>query len=197
VTVEEEDTTRGDAWTLTVDGDSATEGIVWAEFAPRGVIALDSLTGDIVGLVGEDTTRIQARFASLRSNPIPVRVAAAADSIAAAGPERDSVFAPDSLSSPLTVSLFDLTTTPGTPRPLSGRPVRFTLLDAPAGVELVEAPDSTAVTLSTGSAGTAAVTLRRRAGEMAPDSVLVDAGAVRATGVTVSGSPVRFVVFFQ
>jgi len=197
VSVEEEDTTRVEAWTLTQDGDSSTEGIIWAELAPRGVIDLDSVTGDIVGLVAEDTTRIQARFASLRSNLIPVRVAAAADSIAASGLTRDTVLAGDSESTPLTITLLDLTTDPAMSRPLSGRPVRFTLLDTAAGVELVEAPESTAVTLATGSAGTAAVRVRRRAGETAADSVRVEADAARATGSVVPGSPVRFVVFFQ
>ena len=195
--MEEEDTARVEAWTLTQDGDSSAEGIVWTELAPRGVIDLDSLTGDIVGVLAEDTTRIQARYATLRSNLITVPVVAAADTIAASEPTRDTVLAGDTESMPLTVTLLDLTTDPAMSRPLPGRPVRFTLLDTTAGVELVEAPDSTAVTLSTGSGGTAAVRVRRQAGQTAADSVRVEADAVRAAGSIVPGSPVRFVVFFQ
>lgn len=197
VTVEEEDTTRVDAWTLTQDGDSTTDGIVWSELAPRGVVDLDSVTGEIVGVVAEDTTSIQARYANLRSNTIPVTVVAAPDSIAAAGSTRDTVPAGESMSAPLTITLLDLTTDPATPRPLSGRPVRFTMLEPATGVELVEAPDSTALTVSTGSGGNAAVTLRRQSGQTAVDSVVVEAGAVRAIGSIVPGSPVRFLVFFQ
>lgn len=197
VTVEEEDTARVEAWTLTQDGDSSPEGIVWAELAPRGVIDLDSLTGDIVGVLADDTTRIQARYATLRSNLIPVLVVAAPDTITASGLTTDTVAAGDTESMALTVTLLDLTTDPAMVRPLQGRPVRFTLLDTAAGVELVEAPDSTAVTLSTGSGGTAAVRVRRQAGQTAADSVRVEADAVRAVGAIVPGSPVRFVVFFQ
>jgi hypothetical protein len=197
VTVEEEDTTRVDAWTVSQSGDSATDGITWREFTSRGVIALDSTTGEIVGLIGDDTTTIQAQFANLRSNPIPVRVLAAADSIAAMGSTVDTVAVGDSLSAPLSVTLLDLTTVPGTPRGLSDRPVRFEVLDSPAGVELVEAPDSAGVTRQTASDGTTAVTLRRTGVQPAADSVVVEAGAARATGSVVSGSPVRFVVYFQ
>jgi len=197
VAIEEEDTTRVEAWTLTQDGDSSTEGIVWGELAPRGVIALDSLTGDIVGVLAEETTEIQARFATLRSDRIPVRVVAAADTITASGLTTDTVPAGDTESMALTVTLLDLTTDPATSQPLLGRPVRFTLLDTAAGVELAEAPDSTAVTMTTGSAGTAAVRVRRRAGQTAADSVRVEADALRAVGSIVPGSPVRFVVFFQ
>lgn len=198
VTVEEQDTVVVPAWAQTRDGDSVMPGITWHEFSPRGVIALDSLTGEIVGLIGGDTTRVQVRFMTLRSDPIPVRVPAAADTVRPAGAESDTVAAGETMSQLLEVELLDLTTQPGTEVPLEGRLVRVAIV-APAnpGVAFVNAPDSLAFTDTTATSGRAGFQLARREGATAADSVMVDVSATRAVGTPVPGSPVRFVVHFQ
>src|SRR5205823_14640828 len=85
--------------------------------------------------------RIQASVGDLTSNPIAIRMLAAADTLFAAGPARDSVSLaakPDSLSDSLKVRLQDTTATG--PVDLSGRPVAFALTVYPgpgANVALV------------------------------------------------------------
>jgi hypothetical protein len=136
---------------------------------------------------------------SLRSDPLALRVLPAADTLKGPASSALAVAAADSQSGPLTTTVQDLTTTPGTPAPLTGRPVRYTLV-YPAYADLasaraVLANDSLAATVLT-AAGTASVTVKRR-GAPQPDSAVVLATAVRGSGVAVPGSPVRFVVRFQ
>lgn len=198
VVLEEQDTVVVPAWALTRDGDSVQPGITWQEFAPRGVIALDSATGTIVGLLGDDTTTVQARFMALRSDPIRVRVDAAADTLRPVGAVVDTVLAGETSSQVLQVELLDLTTEPGIDRPLGSRPVRIAMATSTdPGVDFVAEPDSLAFTTLTAAAGTAGFQLRRQSGVIAADSVVVEVTAFRAVGAMVPGSPVRFVVHFQ
>src|SRR5204862_7759983 len=92
-------------------------------------------TGVMVGRRASATpARVEARVEDLPSNPIPIRVLAAADTVFAAAPTRDSVSLaaqPDSLSDSLTVRLQDTTATG--PVDLSGRPVAFALTAYPGG----------------------------------------------------------------
>ncbi|MGH7751885.1 MAG: hypothetical protein ACREN5_03635, partial [Gemmatimonadales bacterium] len=53
------------------------------------------------------------------------------------------------------------------------------------------------LTVKTGTTGLAAVRVKLRAGQTAPDSAVVTASATRANGSTVPGSPVTFTVVRQ
>src|SRR5205823_4066209 len=132
------------------------------------------------------------------------RVLAAADTVAAAGPTRDSVSLaakPDSLSDSLQVRLQD--TTAAGPVDLSGRPVAFALTvysGAGGGTNVALVTSDTArapvaADTVTTAAGIAVVKLRLLDGPL-PDSAVVTASARRAIGTVVAGSPVTFVVRF-
>jgi hypothetical protein len=143
---------------------------------------------------------VVAASGNLRSDPLSIRVLAAADSIGATGSAVLTVAAADSQSGPLATAVLDLTTTPGEATPLSGRPVRYSIA-FPVFADLASATavlgnDSLAATVLTAAGGTTSVVVKRR-GAAQPDSAVVLATAVRGAGATVPGSPVRFVVRFQ
>jgi len=186
-------------------GDSVAATVLWATLDTALLTVVNDTTGVMVGKQASATpARIEARVENLFSNPTPIRVLAAADTVFAAAPTRDSVSLaakPDSLSDSLTVRLQDTTATG--PVDLSGRPVAFALTVYPGGgpgtnVALVTSDTARAPvaadTVST-TVGLAVVKLRLLAGP-APDSAVVTASARRAVGTLVAGSPVSFVVRF-
>lgn len=158
-----------------------------------------------VGVIGRAPTpssamaRIVAVSGSLRSDPLAFRVLPAADTLSGPTSSVLTVAAADSQSGPLATTVLDLTTTPGTPAPLTGRPVRYTLAFPVyadlASARVVLANDSLGATALTVS-GTASIAVKRK-GTPQPDSAVVLASAVRGSGSAVPGSPVRFVVRFQ
>jgi hypothetical protein len=176
--------------------------------APATLAVIDTaylaLDGTGLAVIGRDTTpsaRVVALSGNLRSDPLTLRVPAGhADSLAVAGPSAQSVGAADSLSGPLTASVFDLTTTPGTAAPLAGRAVRFVIVQpvfaSRDSATAVLGDDSLGQSITTAVAGTAAATVKRR-GTGQPDSVIVEATVRRSSGAALRGSPVRFVVRFQ
>ncbi len=198
--VEEHDTLRLTVRVLDRAGDSLPG-------APVRLIALDTLylrvdSADqaVIGLRDTTVARVVAVSGSLRSDPLVIQVLATADTIEATGALADTVAAGDSVSGPLAVTLLDLHTVVGQPKPLSNRQVTFTLAE-PAFADLgtataVLSNDSLVQIAATGAGGSASVTVKRK-GAGQPDSVVVLARAVRATGGAVPGSPVRFVVRFQ
>jgi hypothetical protein len=201
--VEELDTLRPHAYALDGHGDSVAATILWATLDTALLTVVNDTTGVMVAKQpGAAPARIQARVGNLPSNPILIRVLAAADTLFAAGPTRDSVSLaakPDSLSDSLTVRLQD--TTAAGPVDLSGRPVAFALSVYPglgANVTLVTSDTARAPvaadTVAT-KVGFAAVKLRLLAGPL-PDSAVVTARARRAIGTLIAGSPVSFVVRF-
>jgi hypothetical protein len=205
--VEEADTLREHAVALTGRGDSVSAIIYWASFNANTLAVVDSGKGVFVGRQ-PGSTDIQARTGDLRSNPQPILVTAAADTLTAARPTHDTVsIAPaahDSLSDSLSVVLADTITNPPTTIPLANRPVTFVVSYQPPGstVTLVTAdsvhlPGVTLDTVRTSSAGVAAVKVRYFGGGTLPDSVVVIAAARRAVGTVVRGSPVTFVVELQ
>jgi hypothetical protein len=150
-------------------------------------VVLDSATGvsraDSVG-----TARLQARAGALRSNPQNVLVLVRLDSASAAGPIRDSVSAPDSLSDSLTVKAWAGTSG------ASSRTVVYAAAIYPAGSTTVRfVPRDT---LLTNAGGTTVAQLRFVTGPL-PDSVVVTAAVRRPNGTHVPGSPVTFVVEFR
>ena len=202
--VEELDTLRPHARALDGRGDSVAAPIYWASL-DTNLMVLDSATGLTVG-TRTGTGRLQARTGNLRSNPLAIRVLAAADTLFARGRTVDTVTIsattpPDSLSDSLTVELADTVSTPPSAVPLAGRPITYAIAypATPGPVTLVTSDTAHALvtvdTVITSSAGTAVVRARLLAPPL-PDSVVVTASARRAVGTTVPGSPVTFVVRF-
>lgn len=200
--LEQFDTLRPRARALDGRGDSVAATILWATLDAAFLTVVNETTGVMVGkLPSAAPARIQARVGNLRSNPLPVRVLAAADSLLAAGPTAgDVTVSPtDSLSDSLKVQLAD--TVSGSLIGLAGRPIVWTLTYAttPGSVTLVTNDTAHALvsvdTVTTTASGIAVVKVRLLAGPL-PDSVVVTAGARRAVGTSVPGSPVTFVVRF-
>lgn len=211
--LEEGDTLRLTAVALGVDGEPVPSAmIVWRPLAadPDTVgFTLDSLTGLLTAIFPGGPWPVQARVEDLRTNPpVAVQVLAAPDTIVALAPARDTVAAGTTFSGPLTAAVYDVTTTPGDTVGLAGAAVVFRLADpatgtpAAAGVALAlsgQAPgtDPHLVALTSGSGGLAAVTAARVAGQVQPDSIVIEALAFTARADTVPGSPARFVVIFS
>ena len=203
--VEELDTLRPHGYALDGFGDSVAATILWATLDTALLTVVNETTGVMVAKQPSATpARIQASVGPLPSNPIAIRVLAAADTLFAPGATRDSVSLaakPDSLSDSLTVRLQD--TTAAGPVDLSGRPVAFVLTVYPGGgpganVALVTSDTARAPVAAdtvTTTVGIAAVKLRLLDGPP-PDSAVVTANAHRAVGTLVAGSPVTFVVRF-
>ena len=195
------DTLRLHVRVLDRGGDTIPDAAVSLAVVDTAYLTLDSAAFAVIGRATTTAARVVALAGSLRSDPLSIKVPAGhADSIARTGAAADTLAATDSVSAALVVTVLDLTTTPGTPAPLSGRPVRFTIVEPvfpradTATVRL--ANDSLGQTVQTGSTGTASVTVKRKRGTQ-PDSAVVQAVATRSSGAALLGSPVRFVVRFQ
>jgi len=208
--LEEYDSVTPRARLLDGHGDSVAATIVWSLPDSADTVALkliDATTGRITvnhtGLTG----RLLARAGSFVGNPVSIRTLAAADTLFAARPVRDSVsvMATDSLSDSLQVELADTvkSSTGGDSLtvPLGGRPVVYAITYSGTGgsVGLVTSDTTrtgvTTDTVATASSGIVFVKVRLR-GPL-PDSVVVTASARRAVGTPVPGSPVTFVVRFR
>jgi len=198
--VEESDTLPLVVRVLDRAGDSVPGAVVTLIVLDTAALRVDSTGVGVIGRVPATAARVVAVTGSLRSDPLSIRVLAAADSIGTTGSPALTVAAADSQSGPLATAVLDLTTTPGQAAPLSGRPVRYSIVfPAFAGLAAATAVlgnDSLAATVLTAAGGTTSVLVKRR-GAAQPDSAVVLASAVRGTGATVPGSPVRFIVRFQ
>lgn len=200
--VEEGDTIRLVARALDAGGAIVSDApLVWQVLDTGQVgITIDSTSG-LITATAPGSWRVRARVDALASSPITVTVTPAPDSLAASGAVRDTLAADDLASTPLTVILFDLTTEPGSERPLADKSVHYQVVVPPpasaAGLYLTVADtvgaDSLTAQTTTGSGGNASVILNRTS-SAAADSAVIDATARRATGEVVAGSPVRFVV---
>jgi hypothetical protein len=204
--LEEYDTLRPRARALDGHGDSVRATIFWSTLDTAVLSLLDSTTGKtIVHTVGATPGRLSARSLGVTSNAISIQPLAAADTLFAAGPTALTPHRADSLSDSLKVELAD--TTPSSTSggsltvPLARRPITYTIVyPATAGPVTLVARDTshspvTAASVATGSSGIAFVKVRLL-GPAAPDSVVVTAGARRAIGTIVPGSPVTFTVRF-
>ncbi len=214
--VEENDSLRLVARAITGKGDTVPDApIVWqlldADTDTSAVgFNLDSLTGLLVAYA-PGRGRVRPRVADVMPlEPIQVEVTPAPDSISSGGDQRLAMTASDATSPALTALLLDTTTEPDTALPLPTKPVHFLLVSpvpgAPesAGFYLVPSAQDTVmshephklVAMADGT-GRARAFVRKVAGGSLPDSAVVNAIAVTATGDTVPGSPVRFVVVFD
>ena len=182
-------------------GDSIPGALISLVIIDTAFLRLDSAQNAVIGRDTAASARVVAISGSLRSDPLTLRVPAGhADSLAISGSSALNVAATDSLSGPLTVTVLDLTTTPGSAAPLVNRPVRFAIVQ-PAyasrdSAKAVLRNDSLGLTVTTAAGGTAAATVKRK-GTGQPDSVVVEASVRRSSGAALRGSPVRFVVRFQ
>lgn len=189
--VEEGDTIFPHARALNGYGDSVAATIVWATLDTASLLVLDTLTGASQGKKPSNSARLQARVGALLSTPLVLAVRAQADTLFAPGAIRDTVDASvsvDSLSDSLIVRL--QADTGGIKFDLAGRRVVFQIIyPAGAGAFTLQPQD----TVLTAASGRAAVRTRL-VNRTLPDSVVVEARALRANGQTVPGSPVTFVV---
>jgi hypothetical protein len=180
---------------------------------PNAAVQLVSLAPDTLGVptgrvsvfgLRPGGSRMVAISGGLHSDPLPIQVVRAPDSLALVGSSLDSVSAAGSASDSLVVRLLDLRTDATQALGLAARPVSFAIVYPPfasaaAAREVLAGNDSlTAVVLTTAASpgGTAAVVVRRQ-GTPQPDSVVVQASAKRANGAAVRGSPVTFIVRFR
>ena len=171
-------------------GDSVAAIIYWKSLDTAHVTVLDSTTGATLAKA-DGAGAIQARAGNLHSNPIAITVLAAADTVFATTPLRDSVsVGVDSLSDTLRVEVAD--TNGGVTTALSGRTVAF---------QITYPADTTAFTLLpgdtvlTGLNGIAALRVKLK-NRTLPDSIVLSATARRLRGATIPGSPITFTVLF-
>jgi hypothetical protein len=209
-TLEEGDTLTLRARAIDAAGDTVpAAAITWV------IVDVDSgqvgfTIGESSGLVtalSPGSGRVRARVETLVSGPIVVSVLPSADSIGASGATRLTVDTGTVVSPPLTVRVWDLTTSLGDTVALTGKLVHFLTVDPPPGSaaadgffitqsDTVPGTDPHAVAVTTGVSGDASVVVRRQGGVAQPDSAAIDATSVTAVGDTVAGSPVRFWVVF-
>ena len=211
--MEENDTITLSARAIDAAGDTVPDAIiVWELLAgdTGNVVSgfeLDSITG-IVQASAPGHGLIRARVEELRSDTISVVVTGAPDSIAASGDTLITMASDATVSPPIEAALFDLTTDPSVTQTLAEKMVTFRLVAPLPGApdaqgffltvgDSVTGLDPHTLTVPTNGAGTAAVVVRRIVGSTLPDSAIVHAVAVTATGDTVIGSPVRFTVVFE
>jgi len=207
--VEENDTLALSARALAANGDVVSgSSITWAVVDTGNVgFALDPATGRVAAVTPGKSGRVQAQVEDLRSDPVTIAVTPAPDSAAITGAPRVTLPASTAVSPPLTVSVFDVTTTPGAALLLAGKPVVFQVTAPPASGNqpyfLVQTPIDTVVpadlnrlTSTTAVGGQANAYVRRRPGDGPPDSLTVRATVATARGAPVTGSPFTFVVVF-
>jgi hypothetical protein len=199
LSLEEHDTLRLVVRVFDRGGDSLPGAPIALAVIDTALLALDSADQAVVGRVPGTNARVVALSGRLRSDPLALVVLARADSIGPVGATADTLAATDTASAPLSVTLLDLHTVPGTPTPLGGRTVTFAIV-APTFASLDSATavlgnDSLAARATTSAAGVASVIVKRK-GAAQPDSVVVQATAHRASGAVIAGSPVQFVVRF-
>lgn len=207
--LEQYDTVTARGRVLDGHGDSVA-AVTWALPDSADSVALtllDSVTGRLVVNQPGLTGRLLAHGDGLVSNPVSIRTLAAATLLTAVGPVVDTVtLSADSSSDSLRVEVADtIQSASGGDSltiPLAGRPVVYAITApaVPGPVTLVTTDTArslvTTDTVTTGASGIAFVKVRLL-GPPVPDSVVVQAVARRATGDTVPGSPVTFVVRFQ
>jgi hypothetical protein len=212
-TIEEGDTLTLTARALNLAGDTVPGAVITWEMVDvdSGQVGftLDESTG-LVTAYAPGSGRVRPRVEDLTTLAvITVTVTAAPDSVAPGGDLTVALAPGDSLSPPLAVVVYDLTTDPPNTMAIAEKPVQFYLVDPVPGSpaadgffltvpdSLEAGPDLHRITATTDAGGRASAVARRIAGIAVPDSAVVDAMVTTAAGVTVAGSPIRFVVIFD
>ena len=206
--VEEQDTLTLTAVALGIDGEVLPDvPVIWRILEPdtaAPAFTLDSLTGLVTGILA-GTGRVQGIADGLRTNTITVTILAVPDSIAGVEPTTVTVAGDASESPSLVAAVYDVSPT-GQATAVSGRPVRFTIVEPAAGtpeasqvaIGLPGQPagtDSLSVVATSISGGLALATVRR-SGNLQPDSAIVVAVALTSAGGVIPGTPAQFVVRF-
>ena len=206
--VEENDTIVLSARAVDAAGDTVPNvTVVWELLTANSGFEIDSLTGMIHALF-PGNGRVRGRVEELRSDTISIVVTAAPDSIAANSDTRITMSTEAAVSPRIETVLLDITTEPGTARPLGDKMVTFRLIDPAPGAsdsqgffltegDTLPGLDLHTIAVPTDGAGRASVLARRIPGSLWPDSAVVDAVSVTAIRDTVAGSPVRFVIVFE
>lgn len=181
--------------------------VVFEKIDTASVFTVDPATGVIVG-VDTGTARVAASVGSLQSSPIAIVVTLRPDTITPLSALRDSIDFLVGRDTRLDVRVrVGHDTTPGGVSdptvPVRSYLVHFAIVDPPG----LPADDSTGVILAndagrpsrvdtTDASGEAkrAVRLSPAVRTVPPDSIIVEASAVRPDRSPVPGSPVRFVV---
>ena len=207
-TVEEGDTLQLEARALDANGNVVQEAVILWAVVDDSIVGFT--IGETTGLVettAPDTGRVAAFADELPSEPVLIQVSPAADSVASVSAARDTVDSGEPASATLTVEVLDITSDT-LPLPLIGKPVHFDLVEPPPGdpagagvflatTDTVPGADPHHLEVVSQALGQAWVVVRKVSGTTPPDSAVVHATVVTATGDTVAGSPVRFVVLFQ
>jgi hypothetical protein len=197
--IEQHDTLRLVVRVFDRGGDSIPGAAIRLAVLDTALLAVDSADQAVVGLNPGSPARVVALSGNLHSDPLTIVVLARADSVAATGATVDTLAESDSASAPLAVTVLDLHSVPGTATPLPARTVTFAIVlpafASPGSATAVLANDSLVATATTAASGVASVRVKRK-GAVQPDSVVVQAAARRASGASIPGSPVRFVVHF-
>jgi Bacterial Ig-like domain (group 2) len=178
---------------LNADGDVVDATIAWRVTNPA--LTVDG-TGLVTG-VAVGTGDVQAAVGSLTSEQVDFTIILRTDTLIIEG---DSVLTiqrvavpPETATLPVRLESFDPV------GPVPSRPVIFTIVQPVAGatplVELVGAGQGD--TVNTAANGAASVTLAAVAGQIPPDTAIVQIQATRPRGAPVPGSGQRFIVLFQ
>jgi hypothetical protein len=210
--LEEGDTLTLHARAISAKGDTVPDAGLWWLLASVDSIGnvgftIDSATG-LISTYGPGSGDVYARVEALATAAISVTVEPAPDSVVPLGETRVVVDTAAASSTPLTVVVWDLTSTPGDTLALAGKPVHYLTVDPQPGSPGADSffitasgtepgDDPHRVDVTTVASGQAAVSAVRVAGQTQPDSVAIEAVALTALGDTVAGSPVRFWVVFQ
>lgn len=181
---------------LDANGEVLPVPVYW--IALDTTIAVDSVAGQLTGIIAGKTGGLVARTGDLYSSTVTFSVLERADTLVQVTPAVDTVEIGELESVELTVRLDG-----GDPQePLSGRVIVYQVIFPVFGAPEDRTVDLTgeglvqvAKTTSTGST-LPAMHLRRRGGHAAPDSAVVTASAWRPGGEIIPGSGVRFIVRF-
>lgn len=198
--VEVGDTVQYTAVTLNQDGDAIPAPVRWAT-PDTANIALDSLTGKVVGKKGSTQASVQASSQGLVAPPKVLNVLATADTLILVPPDTVRVdFLPATTSPPLVARLESYNPV----GPLSGRVLVYEVIEPvfalPTDATVAFPNAQVADTVTTGATGepSAPVTLSRVAGKTSPDSAIVEVRATRYRNTQpVPGSGQRWVVRFS
>lgn len=197
--VEVGDTVQYTAVALNRNGDPIPAPIRWAT-PDTANIAVDSLTGEVLGKKGGTQARVQASSEGLVSSLNIVNVIAAPDTLILVPPDTVRVDLLPATSSPPLVARLESFNPVG---PLSGRAIYYEVVEpvfaTPADATVAFGNGAVADTAVTDVSGEplTAVALSRVTGKVSPDSAIVEIRATRHQGTQpVPGSGQRWIVRF-
>jgi hypothetical protein len=186
------DTLQLRARALDANGDSVAATILWV--TPDTTITVTT-DGRAATSLTAGTGRVQARTGSLVSPLQTLTIRPHSDTVEVTGPTDVTVDTSAAVSDTLRAAILSFAPAGG----VSGAGLIYEVQDSAAVAGLVDLPNG-ALTLRAATGATGApitpVTLRRVAGQIQPDSVMVTVRAERPSGAAVPGSGQAFIVRF-